>query len=146
MLLNLHHSSRGHINLVNKDEDISLYKSIGQVNTKGQLRPKYAPAEKIKAQIQAEKDSALYHADRVGQNDTTRKAYIYADSSLPPAGVVRPFARGGDIIIRADGTTWLVIAVLKDFSAQGWVSVRIALQTKEADFSGSDWWVDENEK
>jgi hypothetical protein len=41
----------------------------------------------------------------------------------------RPLARIGDYIDDAQGNRWQVDAVLEDFSAEGWVSLQIILQT-----------------
>ncbi|MDL2315507.1 hypothetical protein LJC59_00290 [Desulfovibrio sp. OttesenSCG-928-A18] len=93
-------------------------------------------------QIQSEGATALYHADRVGMEEITRKLYLFSASGLRErvAGIVRPMSRGGDMLQLEDGTWWLVDAVIEDFTRSGWASVRATLQVRAADFSASDWW------
>lgn len=129
--VNLHAIVRGAINAINPDEDVTLYRASGQKNVAGKVTATYLPPVTVKAQIQSENDEALYHSNNAGQNDITKRFYLYADSVAGrPAGIIRPQARSGDIIQRVlDGTWWKVIAVIDDFSAVGWTSVRAALQT-----------------
>lgn len=138
--INLHSIVRGAISALHPDDTVTLYQSAGQQNVKGEIKPVYDAPQSVTAQIQSESDEKLYHADRVGQNDVTRRFYLFADPAKRPAGVIRPLARGGDIIQRTDGTWWLVVAVPEDFSAAGWTQVRCSLQAKAPDFSASPWW------
>lgn len=131
-MINLHNVVRSTITAVHPDEAVTLYRSIGMTNVKGEIKATYAAGVFIKAQIQSVSDDALYHVNRAGQNDTTRKAYLFAENSTAdkPASIVRPISRTGDIVRRADGTYWLVEAMLEDFSHANWVCVRIILQVK----------------
>lgn len=131
MGLNLHAAVRGMITAVHPDETVTLYQATGQSNTKGKLVPVYAAAQNVQAQVQSESDDKLFHTDRKGENETTRRMYLFADPDSPdtcPAGVVRPLARGGDMIQRSNGTWWLITGTLDDFSHVGWVGVRAVLQ------------------
>lgn len=141
-MLNLHNIVRGAITTVHPDEPVTIYRSAGQKNVAGTVKPIYEQGKNIKAQVQSEKDDALFHANLTGQNQTVRKMYLYSAPSLAekPAGIIRPISRGGDMIKRSDGTWWLIVAPIEDFSDVGWMSVRATLQTKEPDFSASDWW------
>ena len=143
--LNLHDIVRTAIVAVHPDETVTLYQSTGQVNNYGEITPTYAAGQVVQAQIQSEGDAALYHADRVGMNSQTIKAYLYADKAFPPAGVDRPFCRNGDIFQRDDGTWWLITAVTENFAGVGWVSVRGTLQVNPPDFSASSWYGVEDE-
>lgn len=131
-MINLHGIVRQKIASIHPEEAITLYRSIGIENVKGEIKAKYAAGIFVKAQIQSESDDALYHSNRTGQNNTTRKAYLFADDSLSekPAPLIRPISRTGDMIRRADGTWWLIDAMLEDFSHANWVCVRLVLQTK----------------
>ena len=140
MGLNLHAIVHPMVTVIHPDETVTLYQAQGQTNVAGKITPVYLPPQPILAQVQTASDAALYHADRVGQNDVTRNMYLFANSDTPPAGVVRPMARGGDIIQRANGTWWLVVAVPEDFSGVEWVMARCSLQVKAPDFSASPWW------
>jgi hypothetical protein len=139
--MNLHEMVRTAISAVHADETVTLYRAAGQTNVKGEIKAAYAPGETVKAQIQSEGDDALAHSDRVGQNETNRRFYLMASSPADkPAGIVRPLARSGDMLQRADETWWLITALTEDFSGAGWVAVRATLQVKAPDFSASDWW------
>ncbi|MEG2172372.1 MAG: hypothetical protein RRY29_03830 [Desulfovibrionaceae bacterium] len=146
MGLNLHGLVHPVIALVHPDETITMYQSMGQRNIKGKITPIYAAPQTVMAQVQAVGDAALAHADRVGQNDITRHFYLHATAQRPPAGVVRPLARGGDIFQRAQehgGTWWLIIATPEEFSRVGWVCVRCSLQAIAPDFTASDWYTEQ---
>lgn len=140
MGLNLHAIAHPMVTAIHPDETVTLYQSQGQINVAGKITPIYLPPQEVQAQVQTASDAALYHADRVGQNDVTRNMYLFANPYTPPAGVVRPMARGGDIIQRANGTWWQVVSVPEDFSGVEWVMVRCSLQVKAPDFSASSWW------
>lgn len=142
MGLNLHGMVRPIVAAVHPDESVTLYQSAGQRNVKGEIMPVYAASQTVTAQVQNVGDAALSHADKVGQNDVTRHFYLFATAQRPSAGVVRPLARGGDILQRADNTWWLVVAVPEDFSQVGWVCVRCCLQVIAPDFSTSAWYTE----
>lgn len=131
--INLHALARTMIAAVHPEEEVTMYQSAGQVNVLGQIKPLYAAPKVVMAQVQSVGDAALAHADKVGQNDITRHMYLHADAANPPAGLVRPLAKGGDMIQRGDGTWWLVTATPEDFSSVGWVLVRVTLQVKAPD-------------
>lgn len=126
--INLHDLVRAGIEYVHPDEVITYYQSTGQKNTAGLMTPTYAAPVAVKAQIQNDNDAALFHADRAGLNSSTIKGYVYADSATPPAGIVRPFGRTGDLFRRLDNTWWLVTAVIKNFESVEWVCLRATLQ------------------
>lgn len=131
-MINLHGIVRQKIASIHPEEAVTLYRSIGMENVKGEIKAKYATGVFVQAQVQSESNDALYQSDRTGQNNTTRKAYLIADDSTAekPAPVIRPISRTGDMIKRADGTWWLVDAMLEDFSHANWVCVRIVQQTR----------------
>ena len=127
--INLHNVTRAAITTVNPDETVTLYQSQGQTNVAGLITPKYAEAVTCKAQVQSANNADLEHAERVGMNRNILRFYFYA-GTYPPAGIVRPFARNGDMIQRSDGTWWLVTAEPDDFSRVGWVCVLGTLQER----------------
>lgn len=131
MALNLHHIVRGAINAVHPDELLELVRSVGQdVSDDGFVVPCYAALKEIHGQVQTESEATLHFADMVGQNEHTRKIYLYAPKNLckQAASIFRPLCRNGDFIRRADGTWWLITAVTENFSGVGWVCVRAVLQ------------------
>lgn len=139
--LNLHSLVRSMIPFVNPDEIVTIYHSKRQTNNKGKIIPIYEPPVTVQAQVQRVGDATLYHSDKVGQNDITKNFYLIANSVLPPYGLIRQLARGGDILKREDNTFWLVVAVVEDFtSTSGWVCVRGSIQVNQPNFSASPWY------
>ena len=137
-MLNLHAIVRGAVSALHPDETVILRQSIGQKNVKGRIAPVYAPALTVRAQIQTLSADNLTQAQSVNLTEIDRKAYLYApDAGRPPAGIIRPLARGGDMLRRADGSWWLVTAELEDFTASGWVCVGITEQLEGPDLSQS---------
>ncbi len=128
-MMNLHAIARGAIPALHPDETVTLRQSVGQRNARGRLVPEYAPARAVTAQIQSLGGDDLRHAEAVNLTQRDRKAYLFApDPALSPNGIVRPLARNGDMMRRADGSWWLVTAMLEDFTASGWVCVGITEQ------------------
>jgi hypothetical protein len=126
--VNLHAVVRDAVASLNPDEDVILYQSAGQAVVSGHATPLYGEPIAATAQIQSESDEALYQSDNAGQNDITKKFYLCAGAKRP-AGIIRPLARGGDVILRvSDGTWWLITGVIDDFSRVGWTSARCTLQ------------------
>lgn len=131
-MINLHAIVRNAVATLHPDEQVTLYRSQGITNVKGEIKPGYLSGVFVGAQIQSLSNDALYQSNRSGQNSTTRKAYLFAENSTAekPAPIIRPISRTGDMLKRADGTWWLVDSMLEDFSASGWVCVGLILQTK----------------
>ena len=129
--VNLHRIVRGAVNALHPSVAATLYQSTGQTTeADGTLKSIYAPGLAVTAQMQSEGPDALYHADRVGMEEVSRKFYLFSEPALDKkvAGIVRPLSRGGDVFQLEDQTWWLVEATLEDFSRSGWVSVRATLQ------------------
>jgi hypothetical protein len=142
MGLNLHSVVRGAIGALHPEVAATLYRSTGRVTTgDGGVKSVYAPGICVNAQMQTESPTALAHADRVGMEEVSRKFYLFSDSGLETrvAGVVRPLARGGDMLRLEDGTWWLANALIEDFTRSGWACVRATLQVNPPDFSHSEW-------
>ena len=137
-MMNLHAIVRGAIPTLHPDESVTLRQSVGQKNVRGRVVPEYAPEQEITAQLQSLGSDDLQHTEAVNLTQRDRKAYIVAlDAAMPPSGIVRPLARNGDMVQRADGSWWLVTAMLEDFTASGWVCVGIAQQEEGPDLSES---------
>lgn len=138
-MINLHTLVRSAITALHPDEVVILRQSVGQRNVRGRITPEYAPARTVNAQIQSLGQNDLAQAEQTSNTRVDRKAYLHApDPALPPQGIVRPLARNGDMLQRADGTWWLVTAMIEDFTASGWVCVGITQQVKGPDLSASD--------
>lgn len=142
MGINLHQIVRGSISPLHPDVSAMLYQSTGQSTGEGgQVKATYAAGISIKAQPQSEKASELFHSDRVGQENISRKFYLNSASKAEAlvTGIIRPLGRNGDLF-QIDpaagwfaGTWWLVDALIEDFSRSGWVSVRATLQVNAPD-------------
>lgn len=137
--INLHNVVCGAITCIHQDENCILYQTIGQVNKKGVITPKYNPPKNIRAQIQPMDSKTLQHLERVNDTKSTMQAYLYSNTDMPvTAGMRLPFARSGDIILRDDGTYWLITSVVEDWSRSGWAKVGITQQVNPPDFSESE--------
>lgn len=144
-MINLHAIVRTPITSLHPDETVMLYQSVGQTNVKGRIVPQYAEGVSVKAQIQTLTADELQQREDVSKTGLSDKAYLFADEDMPPAGIVRYLGRNGDFIQRADGTWWLIVSVIEDFTKSGWECVGLAQQIKAPDFSGSDWYGDGND-
>ena len=126
--INLHAEVRGAITYLHPDETVTLYQSTGQTNVAGIVTPTYAEAISVAAQVQSANRADLEHSERVSMNRYVLRFYLFAEEATPPAGIVRPFARNGDMIKRGDGTWWLVTGEPDGFAPVGWVCVLGTLQ------------------
>ena len=130
MPLNLHDLVRGAINIVNPDEDVWLIQNIGQTNVKGRITASYAPAQKVKAQVQTLSGDDLTVMNDTERTERDRKFYLYAETKTgtPPSGIIRPLGKSGDFMRRNDGTYWKVYNVSEDYTTDGWVLVLASQQ------------------
>lgn len=129
-MMNLHAIARGAVQTLHPEETVALYQASGQTNNQGVISPAYEAAQPVQAQIQSLSTDELSNTEDVAQTGQTRKAYLFGPpvTTLIPQGIVRPLARSGDMIQRADGTWWLVTGMMEDYSASGWVCVQITQQ------------------
>ena len=132
MSINLHDIVRGAINIVNPDEDVWLIQNISQTNVKGRISASYAPAYKVKAQVQTLSGDDLTIMNDTERTERDRKFYLYSDTETgtPPSGIIRPLGKSGDFIRRADGTWWMVYNVTEEFATSGWVLVLASQQAE----------------
>ncbi|MDR2947121.1 MAG: hypothetical protein LBV79_10295 [Candidatus Adiutrix sp.] len=149
-MLNLHSIVNPLISRLHPNVAATLYRSTGQKNVKGTISQTYAVGEAITVQAQSEGPTTLNMVNKVGQEEVTRKLYLFSDDSMTGrvAGIVRPETRNGDFIqIGPDerwyaGTWWLVLGPVEDFSRAGWQCVRATMQVKGPDFSKSEWYAE----
>lgn len=132
-MLNLHAIVRSPIMALHPDELVALYKSTGQANVLGRIKPTYAPGVLVWAQIQMLSADELQQREDTSKTGLDAKMYLNAIGKNPPAGIIRHMARNGDFIRRADGTWWLVVSVIEDFTKSGWECLGIACQTQPPD-------------
>lgn len=140
--INLHAIVNPVISGLHPDVSAMLYQSTGQsTGSGGQVKATYAAGIPIIAQPQSEKASELFHADKVGQENISRKFYLNSESNAESlvTGIIRPLGRNGDLFqigSTADwfsGTWWLIDELIEDFSRSGWVAVRATLQANAPD-------------
>jgi hypothetical protein len=116
--MNLHDIVKGAIGAVNRHEMITLYRCTGVQNSKGQIIPSYVKST-VRAQIQRPNAADIELNERVARARQSIKAWIDA-----PADVInRVSQNAGDIIQRADGTYWLIVAIRESYATEGWLSV-----------------------
>ena len=130
MPLNLHDIVRGAINIVNPDEDVWLIQNIGQTNVKGRITASYAPAQKVRAQVQTLSGDDLTVMNDTERTERDRKFYLYSNTETgnAPSGIIRPLGKSGDFMRRNDGTYWKVYNVSEDYTTDGWVLVLASQQ------------------
>lgn len=135
--INLHAVVRPVINTLHPDIEVVLYLSLGQdVASGGKVIAQYSEGIPLKAQMQSESATTLYHADRVGMENINRRFYFFSDQDTMSriSSIYRPKERNGDMfMVAADngwmaGTWWLIDAVTEDFTRSGWINVRATLQ------------------
>ena len=109
---------------VNSNVPIIYYKSDGYTIGAGQKQvPSYSDGIAGFGQVQALDSIALKHLEGLNIQGVVRAIYLYGDI----AGVIRPDARGGDLIqIGCD--QWLVVTVIEHWT--GWCKVAAQYQGK----------------
>lgn len=126
--MNLHAIVRGAITTVNPDTTAGYQKATGYTTSAaGKRTPAYAASVDVPAQVQAAGGSDLEHTEYLNIAGVYRAVYMYGNTQ----GVVRPDAKGGDLLSFAQvpgGTvqTWLVIKV--DETWPDWCRVIVCLQ------------------
>ena len=131
-MLNLHATVRGAIASVNPDQEITYRASTGYDALPGGVQdPTYATDVTVGAQVQPLSREDLKHPVMANMQGVTRAVYMFGNAQ----GVVRPDAKGGDILLFPQdrgGTaqTWLVVAVIETWGPDttGWCKVGVVLQ------------------
>lgn len=100
-------------------------------NPAGKRAPSYAAGVPVQIQSQAASGSDLKHVEKLNIENIYRNVRMWGNTQ----GVVRPDAKGGDLLrfpIVPAGTiqTWLVVKVLETWPT--WCSVIVCLQTDTA--------------
>jgi hypothetical protein len=132
MTINVRGLANGAIQVVNANIAATYYASTGAAtDAAGKRTPSYAAGVAIQIQAQAAKGSDLKHVNNLNMQDVYKNVRMWGDAQ----GVVRPDAKGGDLLTFPNvpaGTvhTWLVVAVLETWP--DWCSVVACLQTDPA--------------
>ena len=137
--INLHNVVRGVITSVHSDEECVLYQSVGQVNVKGKVIPVYAEPQTIRASWQPLDTDALRQYEAVNQTPCSEQVFLYSEGYGVSGQHRLPITRTGDILMREDGTYWLITKVLEDWTWDGWANVGVDRQVDPPDFSASEW-------
>jgi hypothetical protein len=123
--VNLHQRVSGIIARVNPMQTITVRHSTGWTQNSDFTRvPTYSTTTML-GQVQALTSAELAQVD--GLNIQGEKLALYVNGTL--AGVSRPDNTGGDLITLPDGSVWLVLIPLENFSRMvGWCKVAIVRQ------------------
>ena len=116
--MNLHEVVAGAIGSVNRHEMITLWRCTGVSNVKGVITPSYEKST-VRAQIQRPSAADLELNERVARAPQSIKVWLNA----PADTINRVDQSAGDIIQRADGTYWLIVAIRESYATEGWLSV-----------------------
>jgi phage terminase large subunit-like protein len=116
--MNLHEVVAGAIGSVNRHEMITLWRCTGVSNVKGVITPAYEKST-VRAQIQRPNAADLELNERVAKAEQSIKVWLNA----PADTINRVDQSAGDIIQRADGTYWLIVAIRESYATEGWLSV-----------------------
>jgi len=123
--MNLRQVIRGPITAVNTDQTVSIMQSSGYTTAAdGTQIPQYATLPGISCQIQGLSADDLKHLDGLNIQGVLRSFWF--NGSLE--GTDRLLVKGGDLIVLADGRTWLVAKVFETWEAAGWCHVAGLLQ------------------
>lgn len=124
--MNLHAIASSAISAVNPSMSAQLFFSTGDATDANFKRvPSYAPAQGVTAQVQPLSYSDMRQLDGVNLGGQAKAMYL--NGTLD--SVVRVTQKGGDLVTLQDGTQWLTVQVLEDYSATaGWVKVAVKRQ------------------
>lgn len=124
--MNLHAVVGPIVSAINPSMNGTLQRSAGftQDASFKQL-PAYAAPQPITAQVQPLTYNDMRQLD--GVNIAGEKKAMYLNGTMQ--SVVRATQKGGDLVTLQDGTLWLTVQVLEDFSVTaGWTKVAVVRQ------------------
>lgn len=124
--MNLHSVVASAINAINPFLTVNIQRSTGStVGADGLSTPTYAAILPVQGQVQALTARELSQIS--GLNQQGEKLAIYVNGTL--LGEVSPDSVGGDILTLPDGSTWLVLQVLENWSRSAfWTKAAIVRQ------------------
>jgi len=125
--MNLHNIASGYVSAVNPWITGSYQKSAGYTTSpSGDRVPSYEPAVSVQIQQQALTFMDLHQVSGLNLNGEARAMYVNGEF----VGVNRPEHRGGDLITLPDGSKWLIVHVLENWSStSGWTKFAVVRQT-----------------
>jgi hypothetical protein len=126
--MNLQQVTAGIVGAVNPLQPAAVYQSTGPGPTQpdGGRVPTYAQVFTATIQVQPITTGDLRKLESLNIQGVSQKVYMTGELS----GLIRVRQLGGDILVLKDGTSYLVRAVLEQWSISGvnWVSAAIVLQ------------------
>jgi hypothetical protein len=124
--MNLHNIAGNYVAAVNPWLTAQYQQSTGYTTgADGTRTPSYAPAVAVQVQKQPMQYRDLVQID--GLNLNGEKAAFYVNGNWQ--GVARPTGRGGDLITLPNGSVWLVVMLLENWSEMdSWSKVACVLQ------------------
>jgi hypothetical protein len=131
-MINVRGIANAAIQVVNPNIAATLHSSTGNtIDANYKQNPTYATAADVLIQVQAARAKDLEHVANLNMQQVYRNVRMWGNTQ----GVVRPDAKGGDLLRFAQvptGTvqTWLVVAVLETWA--DWCSLIVCLQTDTA--------------
>ncbi len=137
--MNIHALANAAIRAIHPNEYITLFLALGQENVRGIVKPKYLAPIILEAQVQDEADTGLQHTENISQTGLVKRFYVNKiQEIINPQSLMRQKERTGDIILRNDGTYWLITQILEEFDLH--TVLKGELLTKYPDFTGQDWY------
>ena len=107
--------------VINPREMITIYPSAGYTTASdGSRAPKYGTPTTLQASVQALQYNDIVLSDGLNIQGERVSMYLYGDWN----GIIRADQKGGDKIVRADGSKWLVAMVSENWGdSTGWTKV-----------------------
>lgn len=126
MALNLHDIAGNATSIVSPWVNVSIEFSQGyEISESGKQTPKFSKPVLIRAKIQALSYSDLQHIASLNLQGERRAMYISGNIDA----LLRPDAKGGDLVTFPDGTVWLVAMVIEDwYMTNGWIKAAVTRQ------------------
>ena len=122
--MNLHAIVSPVVGAINRNVFGDLVTNQGySTDAAGRRTPTMVTVEGVRMQVQALSGPELAQLDGLNIQAVKRGVYLFGDVQ----GVVRPEAKGGDLL-RFSGREWLVVAVLETWGEAKWCKVAVTLQ------------------
>lgn len=124
--MNLQNITRNAIQGISPMLNVMLKRSTGAtIAPDGLSTPGYATFGPLLAQVQALDSHDLKQLSGINQQGEMQKVYV--NGTL--LGSLSVDGAGGDLVIKPDGSTWLVVRVLENWSTiDGWTAAAISRQ------------------
>lgn len=124
--MNLHNIAGAIVAAINPWTSGRYFQANGSTTAgDGKRTPTYLPALPVTVQMQALSWKDTQMLDSINLAGERRAMYVNGDWQ----SIARPDLRGGDKIVLADGTTWLIVQNLENWNATaGWSKVAVTRQ------------------